>query len=105
MSGHPVSIVIASIRRLQLDHCLESIRRHTQGINYEIVVVSPFDIEADSRLVHIREDEPRGYYNAVTKGYEAATGKYIIHIADDCRATPGWATNMISFMRPYKESL
>lgn len=98
MGSDLISIVIGSIRPLQLTSCLDSIHCCTGDINYEVVVVSPFEVPQHPKVVHVREKELRGYYNAIADGCEAAQGDYIIHIADDCRATPQWASNMIAFM-------
>lgn len=37
-----LSIIIPSLRKDELKFCLESIRDHTQGIEYEILIVIPF---------------------------------------------------------------
>ncbi len=104
MNNHLVSILIGSIRPRLLNICLESIRRHTSDIDYEVVIVSPFEIEANPKMVHIKE-KPGGYYKAIADGFEATRGNYIIHIADDCRATPKWAANMIAFMKPHDNEI
>jgi len=49
-----VSIILPSLRPSQLAQCLASIERYTVGIDYEVVVVSPFDIEPHSNVVHVR---------------------------------------------------
>lgn len=95
-----VSMIIPSLRTAQLAQCLASIERYTAGIDYEVVVISPFDIEPRPHVFHIKEAKPEGVYRAVASGYEQAKGEYIIHIPDDSRATPLWAANMIAFMRP-----
>lgn len=104
--GEPlVSIVLPSLRPSQLARCLASIERYTEGIDYEVVMVSPFDIEPHPTVVHVKEAKSEGTYKAVASGYEQAKGEYIIHIADDCRATPRWAANMIAFMRPHDDEI
>lgn len=104
--GKPlVSIVLPSLRPSQLAQCLASIHHYTVGIDYEVVVVSPFDIETHPNVVHVKETRSEGIYRAVARGYERAKGEYIIHIPDDCRATPLWAANIISFMRPHDDEI
>jgi len=100
-----VSIVLPSLRPSQLAQCLASIHHYTVGIDYEVVVVSPFDIEPHPNVVHVKEVRSEGTYQAVASGYERAKGEYIIHIPDDCRATPLWAANMIAFMRPHDDEI
>lgn len=100
-----ISVILGSIRPSQLAQCLASIHNYTKDIDYEVVIVSPFDIEPHPNVVHIKEVEPKGYYKAVACGFERAKGQYIIHIADDNRATPHWAANMIAFMRPHDDEI
>ncbi len=104
--GEPVvSIILPSLRPSQLTQCLGSIERYTRGVGYEVVVVSPFDIESHPNVAHVKEDSPEGIYKAVALGYERARGEYIIHMPDDTRATPLWAANMIAFMRPHDNGI
>jgi len=100
-----VSVILPSLRPFQLAQCLASIERHTGDIDYEVVVVSPFDIEPHPNVVHVKETKSEGVYKAVANGYEQAKGEYIIHIPDDCRATPHWTANMIAFMRPHNDEI
>lgn len=105
MSKPLISIVLGSIRPSQLAQCLASIGRYTRDIDYEVVVISPFDFEPPPNVVHVKEVEPKGYYKAIASAFEVAKGEYILHIADDCRATPFWAANMIAFMRPHDDEI
>ncbi len=99
------SIILPSLRPSQLARCLASIERYTETIDYEVVVISPFDIEPHPNVVHVKETGAEGLYQAVASGYERAKGEYIIHIPDDSRATPLWAANMIAFMRPHDDEI
>jgi len=98
---HEVSIIIASLRPNELKQCLESIHQCSAGIDYEVVVISPFDIEPHPRVVHIRERKPEGNYNAVAKGYRRAKGEYVVALSDDLVVTQGWLKSMVAFMRPH----
>lgn len=105
MSGPGVSIILPSLRPFQLAQCLASIERYTVDIDYEVVVVSPFDIDPNPNIVHVKEVSREGVCRAVTAGYERARGEYVILMADDSRATPLWVTNMIAFMRPHDDEI
>lgn len=96
-----VSIIIASLRPNELKRCLDSIYGCSEGIDYEVVVVSPFDIEPHPRVVHVKEKKAEGNYNAVAKGYKKAKGEYIVVLSDDLVVTQGWLQNMVAFMRPH----
>lgn len=100
-----ISVILPSLRPSQLAQCLASIHRYTVGIDYEVVVVSPFDIEPHPNVVHVKEARSEGVYKAVANGYEQVKGEYIIHMPDDSRPTPFWAANMIAFMSPYDDEL
>jgi GT2 family glycosyltransferase len=96
-----ISIILATMRPSQLVACLASIHRYTADVNYEVVVISPYQIDAHPNVFHVKEDRPEGMYKAVAMGYEKARGEYLIQIADDSRATPLWVSNMIKFMKPH----
>ena len=64
-----VSIILPSLRPSELAECLASIHRYTVGIDYEVVVVSPFDIEPHPNVVHVKEDRSEGVYKAAANGY------------------------------------
>jgi len=100
-----LSIILPSLRPSQLAQCLASIERYTGDIDYEVVVVSPFDIDPHPNVVYVKEARREGVYQAVAHGYERARGEYIILIPDDSRATPLWAANMIEFMRPHDDEI
>ncbi|MDO8568157.1 MAG: radical SAM protein [Dehalococcoidales bacterium] len=100
-----LSIILPSLRSVQLAQCLDSIKHYTQGIAYEVIVISPLDFGPQPDVVFIKESKAEGIYNAVAAGYERARGEYIIHIPDDVRATPLWAASMISFMRPHDNEI
>jgi len=105
MSGPVVSILLATLRPTQAERCLESIHRYTRDIEYEVVVVSTFVVATHPNVVHVRETKREGMYRAIALGLKQAKGEYIIQIADDCRATPKWAANMVAFMRPHDSEI
>ena len=49
-----ISIILPSLRRSELTQCLASIERYTRGIDHEVVVVSPFDVEPHPNVVHVK---------------------------------------------------
>lgn len=100
-----LSIILPSLRPSQLAQCLASIERYTRDTDYEVVVVSPFDIDPHPNVVHVKEARREGVCQATTNGYERAKGEYIILIPDYSRVTPLWAANMIAFMRPHDNEI
>lgn len=93
------TIMIPSLRPSQLTECLASIECYRESIDYEVIVISPFDIEPHPNVVHMKETESEGSYKALAMGYKQAKGEYITILPDDCRATPSFMTNMVKFMR------
>lgn len=100
-----ISVIVPSLRPSQIVRCLASIERYTGDIDYEVVVVSPFDIQPHPNVVHVKEAKSEGVYKAVSNGFEQAKGEYVICLCDECRATPLWAANMIAFMRPHDDEI
>lgn len=68
---------------------LIAIERCSHTANYEVILVSPFELRAPN-VKWIPETEPRGNAAAHREGYEAARGDYLIHISDDVLPVPGW---------------
>lgn len=87
-----ISIVIVNYNALALlDKCLSSIIKHTEGLNFEIIVVdnnsSEGDVEqiADSyhKIKIIKNKKNLGFSAANNVGFNIATGKYILILNND----------------------
>ena len=96
------SILIASLREEYLNNLVDSIREHTKGVDYEIVVCSPFKVKG---VRWIKENENSFQYSAVKQAYEASTGKYVVLTADDTLARPRWLYEMMKFMKGHEGKL
>lgn len=95
-----LSIIIPSLRRNELECCLESIRLNTTDVDYEVIVVSPFGPwEKHRNVVWVEEKERSGVVSAVISGEKKASGMYITTLSDEARVLRGWAKNMITFLR------
>lgn len=105
MSKPAVSIVIPSVRPVELETCLSSIDIYTSDIDYEVLVTTAFEIEKHKNTIRIKEDKLEGTYCAVSKAYEHVKGTYIVHIPDDARATQNWLANMLIFMKPHDKEI
>lgn len=84
-----ISIILPSIHESLLARALQSIYAASEGICYEIVVVSPFYVEGP-RIRWVEERISRGSTCAVAAGYKAATGDLIALTADDLVPGRGW---------------
>ena len=85
-----VSISLPSLFPDDLAATLKSIRETTHGIEYEALVVSPFEV-AGPDVRWIREDQPRGAAAAHNLAFRHATGDFVMAMTDDCVLRDGWA--------------
>jgi GT2 family glycosyltransferase len=108
--GNPVvSIIIPAMRADKLKLCLGSILNACQAVDYEVVVVSPFDQEADllhdPRFIYVNEGKPEGMTRAIAKGYARVTGEYVMLLVDDVLMGPDALTKMVAFMRLHDDEM
>ena len=96
------SLSLPTLRRQNLELVLEHIHHCSQGADYEVVVVSPFEV-AGERLVHVPEEQASGNCPAHAAAYEASSGEYIITFTDDIIPTPGWLDGLQQLME-HKET-
>ena len=69
---------------------IENVRATVRDIDYEIVVVSPFEVSGPD-IRWIKEETPKGCGAAHAVAYENSTGDVICPLADDAEFRPGWA--------------
>ncbi len=92
MSGSELSIIVTSYKNPELLRlCLDSIKKNTSDIDYELIVTDSAT-EEDTDLM-MREDFPRdkffpfeknvGFQELVKKGIEESTGKYLLILNGD----------------------
>jgi len=93
-----VSIVIPTkSRNGLLMNCLDSIREHTHGITYELVIVdgsndwNVFNLVRNSaQVVYVKELVPRGVISAFNRGFENCEGVYTVWLNDDVLVEKDW---------------
>ena len=83
------SLSLPSLRQDNVELVIKYIHDCSAGADYEIVVVSPFEISGP-RIKHVLEKEARGNCSAHAAAYAASAGEYIITFTDDIIPTPGW---------------
>ena len=85
---------------------IENVRATVRDIDYEIIVVGPFEVTGPD-IQWVREETPRGSAAASATAYEHSTGDVICPIADDAEFKPGWAEEGVGALvkfergRPY----
>jgi hypothetical protein len=83
-----LSFVLPSLFPELVDGAIDAAHAAADGIDHEIVVVSPREI-ARAGVRWVPEAAPRGSIAACNLGFAAATGDVLVLIADDNRLTPG----------------
>ena len=107
-----ISVILPTLRPERVRRCIERVAEVSPGVNYEIVLVSPLDLEKElvgcsgyERLHFVREKEKQGSCYANTLGWEKASGKYVFAIADDHMLGLHCLRNLIEFMKPHDEEI
>lgn len=94
-----LSIILPSKRHFHLKRTLFEIHENTTGVDYEVIVISPFRVEGDHT---IWVPEPPGGCGgpgpANSLGYAYSSGRYICPMTDDVLPIPNWATNAMHFV-------
>lgn len=101
-----ISVILPTLRPDKTRKCIERITETSDGVNYEVVVVSPLNMrellagcKGYDRIKFVKEDKKEGSCKANTIGYENASGKYIFAIADDHFLGQDCLKNLLKFMQ------
>lgn len=105
-----ISIIIPVFNQWQFtQHCLKSLREHTPGSQFEILVVDNGSSDETStdcqklgcslfpeRFSHIRLPENLGFGPACNQGAEAASGRRLLFLNNDTLVTKDWLPPLVS---------
>jgi len=107
------SILIVNYKTLTYTrNCLESVRRHTENVPYEIIVVD--NDSADESLAYLRSQEdirlierttgvvygPLDHSTALDIGVAASRGEYVVILdSDTLILRDGWLSDLLAIMR------
>lgn len=108
-----VSIIIVNYNTLHvLQPCIDSIERHTSGVNYEIIVVdngstdgSHEALSHDTRIKYLPTGENLGFGKANNYGLREATGKYIFFLNSDTLLLNNAIKMLLDFAEQYEGHL
>jgi len=92
-----ISILLPSLRPEAVKTTIEEFELTSMDIDYEIIVVSPFEVKG-TRVVWVKEEEPQGSVLATSVAYNIATGRYVIYFSDDVSPTQNCLLEMYRFM-------
>lgn len=84
-----ISFTLPSVFPDDLNRTLDAIYAATRTIDYEIVVVSRFEV-SKPKVKWVREDEARGCVPAHVTAFENASGDFVLAFSDDVTVLPNW---------------
>ena len=98
-----VSMVIPLYAQAELTRaCLHSIREHTRGVPYEVILVDDAaDVETRRLLDEVRganvlrNEKNIGYLRSVNRGASVARGQWLVLFNNDTEVTRGWLSAML----------
>jgi GT2 family glycosyltransferase/glycosyltransferase involved in cell wall biosynthesis len=110
-----VSIIIVTYNNLALTKlCLESIRRNTEYLNYETIVVDNNSTDGTAEYLNrLRGDdltvilnrENLGFAKANNQGLSRAAGDYLVLLNNDTVVPPGWLSRLVWHLRDLEVGL
>ena len=96
-----ISVLLPSLRPELLSRTVKEFSETNSDVNYEIIVVSPFEVKTD-RVIWVKEDKSEGSVVATNRAYTNSRGDYVMYFSDDVSPTKDCLKNMLSFMKTKK---
>lgn len=97
MSTPEVSILLSTLDENELVRTVHEMYRTVSGIDYELVVCTPFPVSGE-RIIWARDESPRGSTAAFNRAFAVARGEYVSLITDSKRFVPGWLARTLAFL-------
>lgn len=98
-----ISILIPSLREKLLKQRIVEFALTNPTTQYELIVVSPFEIK-ESNVIWIKDSPPfRGSVKATNQALGSAKGEYIMYFSDDVSPTKDCLKSMIEFLKTKEE--
>lgn len=85
-----LSLVLPSLFPHALRRTIENLQATTRGVDYEVLVVAPFEV-VGTNVVWIPEGNPRGGVAANIAAYERASGDLVVTLSDEIALADNWA--------------
>lgn len=108
-----VSVVIVTYNsREVVGQAIESLRQHTHGVSYEIVVVDNASADGSGAFVRERFPDVRvlhlpkniGLSAGINAGVRASSGTYVMQLNPDCRFDSDAVATLAAYLRAHPES-
>ncbi|MEG1847134.1 MAG: glycosyltransferase [Lachnospiraceae bacterium] len=105
------SIIILSYNQLSYTkQCLESIRRYTRDIEYEIIIVDNASnaetiqyLDTIEDIILLKNPSNMGFAGGCNQGIAIAKGDYILLLNNDTIVTHRWLFNMVTYLEEHRE--
>jgi len=107
-----LSIIIVNFNTSELTlDCIESVKKNTKNVNYEIIVVNNSDQAEQSKILHqnqpddilIIDTKNRGFGTANNAGVKIAKGGYLLLLNSDIKVLDDSIFLMLKFLRKQQE--
>lgn len=103
MKKTELSILLPSLRKELAERTIREFAQNNLNCNYEVIVVSPFEIEGE-RVRHVFEgDKQLGSVQATRLAYKYAQSPYIMYFSDDVSPANNCLNNMLEFVKSKSE--
>lgn len=108
-----VSVVIVTYSsRRHMDACLSSLREHTRGVSYEVIVVD--NASADGTTAYVEQNYPwarviarrrnAGLSYAVNEGVAASSGRFVMALNPDTRIDADVLSPLAAYLRDHDDA-
>jgi len=112
MEKPELSVIILNYNTKDLTFkCIESIRKHTHGVNYEIIVVdngstdgSVEVIKKHEKIILIKNDKNLGFAAGNNSARKIVKGKYILFLNSDILLTENTFKSVLDYFKKHKDT-
>lgn len=107
-----VSIVIPVFNKSEYSfHCLEALLAHTQGADYEVIVVDDCSsddtatmLQAISGITVLRNTHNSGFIASCNSGAAAARGEFLLFLNNDTEVQDGWLQALLQTFSDFPDA-
>jgi len=92
-----ISILLPSLREKEVNIVIDEFAKTNRNVNYEIVVVSPFEVKGE-KVVYVKEECSARSVSATRNAYFNSSSNYVVYFSDDCHPTNNCLYEMLNFV-------
>ena len=102
-----VSVIIPVYNHVDFTQsCLASLQQHSDGINFEVIVVDDCSTDATNQVinnipgvVYLLNQSNQGFIVSCNRGAQVARGNYLLFLNNDTTVTQGWLASLLETFR------